>query len=105
MEELNLFPATISQGVKVLFIPREEEMEEFAFQQAHALRCDGIAAEVYLGNVKKQKHFKYIGDKHIAYFVEVGGDEKASGKFRLRNVQTRDTQSDLTLKQLIQLLQ
>ncbi len=104
MEELNLFPATISQGVKVLFVPREEAMEEFAFQQAHALRCDGIAAEVYFGNVKKQKHFKYIEDKHIAYFVEVGGDEQASGKFRLRNAQTRDTQSDLTLNQLIQLL-
>ena len=105
MEELNLFPATVSQGVKVLLVPREEEMQEFAFQQAHALRSAGISAEVYMGNVKKQKHFKYIEDKHIAWFIEVGGDEQASGKFRLRNVQTRDTQSDLSLLQLIELLE
>lgn len=104
MEELRLFPANISQGVKVLFVPREEAMEEFAFEQANEVRNSGIPAEVYLGNVKKQKHFKYIEDKQIAYFVEIGGDEKISGRFRLRNVQTRDTQSDMTIKQLIQLL-
>lgn len=104
MEELNIFPATISSGVKVLFVPREEAMEEFAFEQANTLRRDGIATEVYLGNVKKQKHFKYIEDKHIAYFVEVGDDERTTGLFRLRNTQTRDNQSNLTLQQLIQLL-
>ena len=104
MEELNLFPATISQGVKVIFVPRDESMEEFAFQQANTLRCDGIAAEVYLGNVKKKNHFKYIEDKHIAYSVEVGSDEKTTGKFRLRNAQTRDTQSDMTIQQITQLL-
>ena len=104
MEELDLFPSTVSQGVKVLFVPREEEMEEFAFEQANRLRRDGIAAEIYLGNVKKQKHFKYIEDKHIAYFVEVGNDERVSGKFRLRNVQTRDTQPDLSLNEIADLV-
>jgi histidyl-tRNA synthetase len=104
MEELNLFPAAISQGAKVLFVPRDEEAEGFTFKQVQALRSDGIAAEIYLGNVKKQKHFKYIEDKHISWFVEVGGDEMATGKFRLRNVQTRDNQSDLSLSQLIEIL-
>ena len=104
MEELNLFPPTISQGVKVLFVPREPDMEIFAFEQAQKLRNEGIAAEVFLGNVKKQKHFKYIEDKKIAFLVEVGSNEQLSGLFRLRNVQTRDNQSDLTNKQLADLL-
>ena len=63
-----------------------------------------IGAEIFLGNVKKQKQFKYVEDKNIAYLVEVGGNEKESGKFRLRNTKTRETQNDLTLKQIIELL-
>lgn len=101
MDELNLFPDTISQGVKVLFVPRDEAAEEFAFQQTQALRDAGISAEIFLGNVKKQKHFKYVEDKNIAYLVEVGENEKQSGLFRLRNAKTRETQNDLNLQQLI----
>jgi len=104
MEELNLFPKTISLGVKVLFVPREPEMETFALQQAQSLRNKGIGAEVYLGNVKKQKHFNYVEDKQIRYMVEVGSNEQASGKFRLRNVQTRDTQVDLSIQQIMELV-
>ena len=104
MEELNLFPPTISQGVKVLFVPREQDMEMFAFEQAQTLRNEGVGAEIFLGNVKKQKQFKYIEDKKIAFLIEVGSNEQASGLFRLRNVQTRDTQVDLTIDQIINLL-
>jgi histidyl-tRNA synthetase len=105
MEELNLFPPAISQGVKVLFVPREPEMETFAFQQAQAVRNAGIGAEVYLGNVKKQKHFSYVDGKQIRYMVEVGSNEQNTGQFRLRNVQTRETQGDLSLADIIRLLQ
>jgi histidyl-tRNA synthetase len=87
-----------------LFVPREKEMETFAFQQAQLVRNEGIGAEVYLGNVKKQKHFKYIEDKQIAYVVEVGENEASTGKFRLRNTQTRDTQSDLSLSDIVAVL-
>lgn len=104
MEELNLFPPSISQGVKVLFVPREPEMEAFAFQQAQTLRGLGIGAEVYLGNVKKQKHFDYVVAKQIRYIVEVGGNEQLTGRFRLRNSQTRDTQSDVSIEQIAEQL-
>ena len=104
MEELNLFPPAVSQGVKVLFVPREKEMETFAFQQAQILRNQGIGAEVYLGNVKKQKHFKYIEDKKIAYSVEVGNDEISTQKFRLRVTYTRDTQSDLGIQDIVAIM-
>jgi histidyl-tRNA synthetase len=105
MEELNLFPETIAQGVKVLFVPRDENVEDFAFQQTQALRHAGIPAEIYLGNVKKQKHFKYVEDKNIAYLVEVGENEKQSQLFRLRHAKTREMKDNLTLQQLIELLQ
>ncbi len=104
MEELNLFPETISQGVKVLFVPREQSVEEFTFQQVQKLRDEGIPAEIYLGNVKKQKHFNYVEQKHISYMVEIGSNEMASQKFRLKNTETRATQDELNLEQIISLL-
>jgi len=104
MEELNLFPETISQGVKVLFVPRDQSAEEFTFLQVQQLRDAGIAAEIFLGNVKKQKQFAYAEQKNIAFLVEVGENETQLGKFRLRNAKTRDIQNDLTLTDIIQLL-
>jgi histidyl-tRNA synthetase len=100
MEELKLFPATISQGVKVLFVPRDISVEEFTFQQVSTLREKGIPAEIFLGNVKKQKQFDYVERKNIAYIVEVGDNEKNSGLFRLRNAQTRETLNDLTINDI-----
>jgi histidyl-tRNA synthetase len=104
MEELNLFPPTIAQGVKVLLVPRDEAMEEFTFQQTQMLRDAGIPAEIFLGNVKKQKHFQYVEAKNIAHIIEIGSNEKDTGKFRLRNAKTRETEIDLTLEQIIERL-
>jgi histidyl-tRNA synthetase len=104
MEELNLFPETIAQGVKVLFVPRDANAEDFAFQQTQTLRDAGIAAEMFLGNVKKQKQFNYAEQKNIAFLVEIGADEIASQKFRLRNAKTRETQNDLSIQAIIEIL-
>ncbi|HWB64215.1 MAG TPA: histidine--tRNA ligase [Chitinophagales bacterium] len=104
MEELNLFPEAIAKGVKVLFVPRGPEMEEFTFKQVQAVREAGISAEIFLGNVKKQKHFKYLEDKNIQYMVEVGSDEQATGAYRLRNALSRETKEGLSLEHLIKQL-
>lgn len=101
LEELQLFPENITQGVKVLFIPREESVEEFTFQQVQQLRDAGIAAEIFLGNVKKQKQYNYLEQKNITYLVEIGSNEVQSGKFRLRNSHTRNTEQDLTISDII----
>lgn len=104
MEELNLFPETIAQGAKVLFVPREEAMEDFAFQQVQQIREAGVSAEIFLGNVKKKKQFDYAVAKNILFIVEVGDDEMKTGKFRLRNTRNRETQNDLSIAQIIEML-
>ncbi|HLP22015.1 MAG TPA: histidine--tRNA ligase [Chitinophagales bacterium] len=104
MEELKLFPATISQGVKVLFVPRDISVEEFTFQQVQKLRGENIPAEIFLGNVKKQKQFDYVAQKNIPYLVEIGDNEKNTGLFRLRDTQTRETRNDLTLEDISDLI-
>ncbi len=104
MEELNLFPTTITQGVKVLLVPREESLEDFTFSQVQKLREQGISAEIFLGNVKKQKQFTYAEQKHIAYLIEVGENEQQSGLFRLRNAVTREMENDLSIEKIIEKL-
>ena len=105
MEELNLFPETISQGVKVLFVPREKSVEEFTFHQVQKLRDSGIAAEIFLGNVKKQKQFSYVEQKKIPFLIEVGSNEMTTGLFRVRNTLTRETGADMTLQEVLCFLQ
>lgn len=105
MEELGLFPDSLSEGVKVLFVPRDSSVEEFTFSQVQALRQAGIPAEIFLGNVKKQKHFNYAEQKGIVYIVEIGANEVESKTFRLRHVkERREEGSGFTLESLKQKL-
>ena len=87
MEELHLFPNDISKGVDILFVAREEHLMDFVFEQVSQLRAANISCEMYTGHLKKK--FNYAEAKQIGYFVEVGDDEKSSGIFRIKNMNTR----------------
>jgi histidyl-tRNA synthetase len=102
MDELNLFPNNITQGVTVLLVPRDAAVEDYAFGLTQQLRQAGISAEIFLGNVKKQKHFTYAETKNIKYMIEVGANEKESGNLRLRNVTERKEEGNgFTIEQLV----
>lgn len=101
MEELNLFPDTILQGVKILLVPREPAAEDFTFKQVQTLRNAGIGAEMFLGNVKKQKQFDYATAKGILYIAEIGQDEVSTGFYRVKNLNTR-SELRLSMEQLLQ---
>ena len=100
MNELNLFPETVLQGVQILFVAREPQLENFAFEQVQKLRTNGISAELFLGNVKKQKYFNYAEAKGIAFMSEVGSDEAEYGIFRVKNLKTRE-EKRLSLEELV----
>lgn len=103
MEELNLFPENIAQGVKILFVPRDASNEEYAFKLATIARTEGISAEVFLGKAKKNKHFGYAATKGINYMVEVGDNEQQSRHFRLRNVaEHKEEGTGFSLEELMQ---
>lgn len=102
MEELNLFPDDITQGVTVLFVPRDSQNEERAYKLTSIARAEGISAEVFLGKAKKNKHFGYAAVKGIKYMVEVGDNEQLSGTYRLRNVnEHREEGTGFTVEQLL----
>ena len=103
MEELNVFPENIAQGVKILFVPRDASNEEYAFKLATIARTEGISAEVFLGKAKKNKHFGYAATKGINYMVEVGDNEQQSRHFRLRNVvEHKEEGTGFSLEELMQ---
>lgn len=105
MEELNLFPENIAQGVTILFVPRDSSNEEYAFKLATIARTEGISAEVFLGKAKKQKHFGYAAVKGINYMVEVGDNEQQSRHFRLRNVlEHREEGNGFSLEELMKFI-
>lgn len=103
MEELNLFPAGVQSSAKILFVPRESDVEDFTFNLVQQVRAAGIAAEIFLGNIKKQKQYGYADQKGILFISEVGGDEAAGSLLRVKNTATREEQK-LDIQQLIAFL-
>ncbi|HYO21523.1 MAG TPA: histidine--tRNA ligase [Flavisolibacter sp.] len=77
MEELNLFPAAVEQGTKVLFFNLGEEESKTAYQLLHELRKAGIPGEIFHEAQKFDKQFKYAEKKNIPFVVIVGSAEIA----------------------------
>lgn len=100
MEELNLFPATVLESTKVLFVHFDDASEAYAFDQLQKVRALDIASEVYPGKKKLDKQMNYANDKKIPYVVVIGGDEMASGKLTFKNM-TSGRQDKLTIEEII----
>lgn len=86
LEELDLFPATIEVGTKVLFFNLGESESKIAYKLLQELRRNGIASEIYHEAVKMDKQFKYAEKKQIPYVVIIGSKEVESGSCTVKNI-------------------
>ncbi|ULQ58362.1 histidine--tRNA ligase [Flavihumibacter rivuli] len=93
MEELNLFPAAVHSGTKVLFFNLGEAECLAAFGLMQQLRANGIACEIYHEQAKFDKQFKYADKKQIPFAVIIGGTELAEGKCVVKNLKQGEQQS------------
>jgi len=75
LEELGLFPETIDQSVKVLFVNFGEKEAMAALPLIRTLRRQGIKTDLYPAEAKLQKQFKYANNRNIPYVVLLGKDE------------------------------
>lgn len=100
MNELNLFPASLTKGVKVLFINFGEAEQAFCMQIAHRLRTGNITCDVYPSAAKLQKQMKYANDIRAEYTALIGESEMASNKITLRHMETGE-QTSHTVEELI----
>lgn len=103
LEELNLFPETITEQTKVLFI-NFGEMEALASLKAiKALRSNKVKAELYPDVGKMKKQMTYANRRNIPYIVLLGEEELKTETYTLKDMSSGE-QSKLTLEQLIEIL-
>lgn len=104
LESLNLFPQTIKNTVKALFINFGEK-EAFACMKAiKALRDKSIKVELYPDDAKMKKQMNYANKRQIDYVILVGESELASNTFTIKNMLTGE-QKNVSLESLINTLQ
>ncbi|MCT4629081.1 histidine--tRNA ligase [Winogradskyella sp.] len=104
LEELNLFPETITDATKVLFINFGKNEALACLKAVTALRQQGIKAELYPDSAKMKKQMTYANRRGIPFVVLVGEEELNSGMFTLKNM-TSGEQKKLQLKDLFSELQ
>ncbi|MDR0194011.1 MAG: histidine--tRNA ligase [Myroides sp.] len=100
MEELNLFPETVSTSSKVMFLNMGEEEMSYGVQAVMKLRDAGIRTEVYPDKAKVGKQFQFADKKGIPYAVLVGSQEMADQKYTLKELASGEQQV-LSLEELI----
>jgi histidyl-tRNA synthetase len=103
IEELNLFPETVTSVSKAIFINYGEKEVFYAMKAIKALRNSGVKVELYPDAVKVGKQFTYADKRAIPYAVIVGETEMDEEKFGLKNLVTGEQLSvDFeTLKQML----
>lgn len=105
LDELNLFPETVTQNTKVLFINFGEEEALYGLKAIQKLREGGIAAELYPEPAKMKKQMNYANRREIPFVVLAGPEEMQAEKFGLKNMKTGEQEKVAFEKLKQQLLQ
>lgn len=104
LEELELFPKTVSATSKAMFINYGENEAFYALQAITKLRKLGAKVELYPDKSKIDKQFKYADKREIPYVVLAGEREMNEQKYNLKNLQTGE-QELLSFEKLAERLQ
>ena len=99
LEELNLFPKTVTIATKVMFLNFDESRAFEAMKAITTLRDNNIKAEMYPDAAKIDKQFKHAERRGIPFVVK----EIADSNFTLKDIQSGE-QLQLNLEDLIKKL-
>jgi histidyl-tRNA synthetase len=86
IEELNLFPETVTATSRALFINYGDAEAFYALQAIQKLRASGIKVELYPENSKMAKQFQHADKRGIPFAVIIGEQEMASNSYSLKNL-------------------
>ncbi len=104
LEELNLFPDTVTEATKVLFLNFGNKESLYAMRAIKQLREQGIKSELYPDAAKISKQFQHADKRGIPFAVLAGDEEMNSGRFTLKNLASGEQQA-VTLEELIDKIQ
>lgn len=99
LEELGLFPKTVTRNTKVLFINFGDKEALYAMKAVEKLRQEDIVAELYPDSAKMGKQMKYADKRDIPFVVLAGEEEMNNEKFTLKHMRSGE-QSSLNLQEL-----
>ena len=100
LEELKLFPATVTKNVEVLFINFGDAEALFSLKAIKQLRLHTINAELYPDAAKMKKQMNYANKRNIPFVILVGEEELISQTYTLKNMSSGEQQK-LSLSELI----
>ncbi len=103
LEELNLFPETVTQNTKVLFINFGEDEALYGLKAIRELRKNNITAELYPDDAKMKKQMNYANKREIPFVVLAGPEEIQAQKYKLKNMKTGE-QEKVSLDSLKEIL-
>ena len=100
LEELNLFPETVTKNIDVLFINFGDKEAMFSLKAIKQLRLQGIHAELYPDAAKMKKQMNHANKRNIPFVVLVGEEEISSNTYALKNMIT-GSQDRVSLEAII----
>ena len=103
MEELGLFPKTVLEGTRALFVNFGEAEAKYAMRAVSALRDEGISVDMYPDPAKMGKQMSYADKCDIPFVVLTGVSEMESGTYTLKNMKSGE-QQQVDIDQLVRVL-
>ncbi|MCG2610545.1 histidine--tRNA ligase [Flavobacterium sp. SM15] len=103
LEELNLFPQTVTSTSKALFLNFGPDEALYSMKAISALRKAGIKVEMYPDNAKIGKQFQHADKRGIPFAVLVGADEIQNNQFALKDLASGE-QKKVSFEELKEIL-
>ncbi len=100
MEELQLFPKQLQQGVQLLFLHYNTTQSNTAFSLLQELRANGISGELYHEAAKLDKQYKYAENKGITHVIIMDMPQITDQNCIVKNIISK-TQENVLLKDLV----
>lgn len=104
LEELGLFPKTVEENTKVLFINFGDSESLYAMQAISKLRTKGIPSELYPDAAKMGKQMTYADKRNIPFVVLTGESEMSSNSYTIKNMRTGEQES-VNMQTLIEMVE
>lgn len=100
LNQLELYPESVSQSVKVLFVNFGDKEAVESMRIVKLLREQGVSAELYPDAAKMKKQMGYADSEGIPYVALIGESELESGTVNLKDM-VSGTQEQLTPEALV----
>lgn len=101
LDELNLFPETITQPLDVLIVHFSDDNLKHSQKIVMKLRASNIKADLYPESDKIKKQFNYADKIQAPYTLIIGDNEMESGEYMLKNMKSGE-QKPMNLDKIIQ---